>query len=95
MRSDAGIKVMVPPFFRAPLSHIGQFPTRPASTMTSFVGRPCGINRRPKLALTQTWCSFLSLRSDKSGFEKIKFRAPIHLTLDQLQLGDLAFGLPV
>ena len=53
------------------------------------------VNRRAKLALTQSWCSSLSLCPDKSGFEEIEFRAPIHLTLYQLQFGDLTFGLAV
>jgi hypothetical protein len=37
----------------------------------------------------------LLVGSDKSRFKKVEFRAPIHLALDQLQPGDLAFCLAI
>src|SRR5205807_10190921 len=34
-------------------------------------------------------------RREKASTEQIKFGASIHLAFDELELGDLAFGLPI
>jgi hypothetical protein len=37
----------------------------------------------------------ISLGSDQSCTKKVKFRPAVHLAFDELELGDLAFGLSV
>jgi hypothetical protein len=55
--------------------------------------RTKGVNRRAKLALTQIWCN--SDRTDQAGLEEIDLSSAVHLTFDELELGDLTFGLSV
>src|ERR1700733_2340396 len=70
-----------------------------SATETSFA-RPRGdsreqaVNKRPRLALTHFWCSCLR-GTDDACLEQIDFCTPIHLTLHQLELCDLTFGLTV
>src|ERR1700730_5443457 len=53
-----------------------------------------GVNKRPRVALTHFWCSCLR-GTDDACLEQIDFCTPIHLTLHQLELCDLTFGLTV
>jgi hypothetical protein len=49
--------------------------------------------RSYRLALTQIWCN--SDRTDRAGLEEIDFSSAVHLTFDELELGDLTFGLSI
>jgi hypothetical protein len=53
------------------------------------------VNRHAKLALTQFWCRFGSWRTDQSGLQQVDLSASVHLAFDELEPGDLAFGLAV
>lgn len=50
--------------------------------------------RRPILALTHIWCD-LSCRADQAGLKQIKLSAAVHLTLHELELGNLPLSLSV
>ena len=52
------------------------------------------VDRPPALALTHFWCS-CSHCADETRLEQIDFCTPIHLTLHQFELRDLAFGLTI
>ena len=46
-------------------------------------------------ALTHFRCSWRLRWGEKASAEQVELGAPVHLTLDELELGDLAFGLSV
>ena len=56
---------------------------------------PSAVFRRGIRALTHFRCSGLSCGRGEAGAEKIEFSAPVHLSPNELELGDLTLGLAV
>jgi hypothetical protein len=54
-----------------------------------------GPSRIPHLTQSRCSSAYVSSRAEQSCAEKVEFGAAIHLTLDELELGDLAFCLSV
>jgi len=97
------IVVMLPP--RPPVGNCHGVVVKPRSDPVAQEVRPsvADVNRRrngtpdrrAKGALTHFRCSGSSCGRGESGTQKIEFSAPIHLSSNELELGDLALGLAI
>lgn len=95
----------LPPPKRAFKAKPGFSTCRPISVNRHGVSAPIGtvsagfrsILWGHDLALPQFWCSRLLASYDlnEAGAEQIELGATIHLALEKLELGDLAFGLAI
>jgi hypothetical protein len=53
------------------------------------------VDRHPGLALTHFRCSWVSCGTEHSRAEEVELGSTVHLTFDELQLGDVALGRAV